>query len=204
MNCIVFDLGGVLCQINRDWQSAMKSAGLAPINSEVWPLSTCPGFDGYQRGTLGEHSYLQDLVSFLNLEGLDQAVRVHQAILNGQYPGASELINGLKSAGHSVGVLSNTNDLHWRVLTDPEKYPAIASADFKIASQVVKCEKPEPMIYREFESSSGFNPDSLVFFDDHQANVDGAVACGWKAFLIDPYGDTVSQMRKHLGELGIR
>ncbi len=204
MSCIVFDLGGVLCQINRDWQSAMRSAKLHPINEEAWPLSSCPGFDGYQRGTIGENSYLEDLVSFLNLENLDQAIQVHGAILNGEYPGTIDLVNDLKRAGHSVGVLSNTNDLHWKILTDPARYPAIAGAEFKVASQIVKCEKPEAMIYREFESLSGFAPGSLVFFDDHPANVEGAIACGWQAFLIDPYGDTVGQVRQHLNGLGIR
>lgn len=44
-----------------------------------------------------------------------------------------------------------------------------------------KVSKPDPEIYSRVAEGLRVEPSRLVFFDDRQVNVDGALACGWDA-----------------------
>jgi putative hydrolase of the HAD superfamily len=41
------------------------------------------------------------------------------------------------------------------------------------------CQKPDPAYFRQIQQALGFSPDELFLWDDSQANVDSARACGW-------------------------
>ncbi|HAP42303.1 MAG TPA: hypothetical protein DCQ94_21510 [Nitrospira sp.] len=203
MACIVFDLGGVVCQINRDWGSAMRQAGFDAGALQDVPLDHCPNFDAYQRGIVPVDDYLPALRAFLAVRTDDQAIAVHQAILVGQFEGMSSLVGRIRRAGHGIGVLSNTNALHWQVLVDPAHYPVIAGADYLIASHLVKAEKPEAEIYLAFEAESGYRAEDMIFLDDHRPNVEGAKNCGWQAFEILPSSPPTEQVERYLMQVGI-
>jgi putative hydrolase of the HAD superfamily len=64
------------------------------------------------------------------------------------------------------------NDLRLRAHFDGIHY----SAD-------LGCSKPAPAFYRKVEQRTGFQPSELILIDDRPANVEGAIACGWRAAL---------------------
>lgn len=203
MSCIVFDLGGVICRINQDWGSAMRQAGFDPGGTIEIPFDNCPGFTGYQRGVVEEGAYLDQLRQFLGLRTSEQAKTVHQAILIDQFEGANSLVARIRRAGHAIGVLSNTNHMHWQVLTDPTRFPIVAHADYAMASHLVRAEKPESAIFLAFETESGYRAEDMIFFDDHEVNVDGAKNCGWQAFLISHGSSPPEQIERYLMQIGI-
>lgn len=45
--------------------------------------------------------------------------------------------------------------------------------------------KPDPEFYAAIEARTGFAPDEIAFIDDKQANVDAALARGWRAHVWD-------------------
>ena len=135
------------------------------------------------------------------VEEVDLGRLVHNGILRGEYAGATELVQDIHARGWQSACLSNTNAIHWEVLTDPAYFPAVAALNHKLASHLLNLEKPSPAIYRHFEEATASDPTEIVFFDDLPANVEAARACGWSAHLIDHDGDTVAQMRAALGNM---
>lgn len=197
---ICFDLGGVLAQICTCWGQAMEVAGLtakafSPVTSR---MSECPGFDAYQEGRMDEGDYYDLLANFIQVDSREEAARAHAGILVKPYPGTETLVDELLALGFSTGCLSNTNAPHFKILTDPARFPAIAKLRYKVASHEVKMEKPKLEIYRAFESVAGVPGEKIVYFEDTLVNVEGALAAGWNAFLINPADDPARQMREAL------
>lgn len=189
-----FDLGGVLVRIDLDLG---KSSPYADFQS-------FPAFIALQRGGMSQEEYLLTLAGEMGIEGEQAAAEsliLHNRILLGPYPGTLELIEELKGRGVHCGCLSNTNCFHWDEMLNPEKYPNFAALtpELRIASHIVQMEKPDAEIYEHFEQVSRASGDEIAYFDDSPANVDAALARGWRALLIDPNGDPALQIRNFLG-----
>lgn len=191
---VVFDIGGVLAHVARDWGDALREAGETPGRPEAWTahLEAFDEFLGYQAGRDDLDAYLDALTRFLGIDDRNRALRVHQSILMRPFDGTVRLVDDLHALGYRTGVLSNTNAPHWDVLLDPARYPAIAAVQAPHASHLLGLDKPDPAIYRAFEAAVGATPDQIAFFDDNARNIESALACGWHAVLKSPDEDTVA------------
>ena len=201
---VVFDLGGVLLNISHTWQDAAQTAGVTCRNlpAEPTPLATLKLLELYQTGQLPAEEYLPALADFAGCD-LEDAKDLHNGILVDEYPGALELVEELQARGVQTGCLSNTSALHWELLAGTGPYPGIQKLEWKMASHLAGLHKPDPKIYELYCATYGREPGSLIFFDDFPQNVNAALACGWQAFWIDSTKDTSTQLREHLGRLGV-
>lgn len=201
---MVFDIGGVLARISNTWQLA---AGVAGVGTRLSPEPSIPleglaGFLEYQVGAWEEPRYLAALATQLGVTEAE-ALRIHNGILIEPYPSTLDLVEELEANDVMTGVLSNTNRPHWEILTDPSLYPAIARIERKVPSHEIRLEKPDPRIFLYYTELYGYMPRQVVFFDDNARNTASALATGWRAHLIDPLGDPVSQMREILVSEGV-
>lgn len=208
---VVFDLGGVVVRICRSWQEACRAAGV-PFHARVAEpdlvTARAPLVRAYERGELSCPDYFRSIAdSTAGLYTPDEVRRLHESWILGEYAGVSDLIDDLHHAGVATGVLSNTNASHWRQLAPgdhgPPRFPAACKPRHLHASHLLGLAKPSRDIYREFERLSGFQPASIVFFDDTPDNVRAAADAGWHARLIDHAGDPAAQMRAHLRGFGL-
>jgi HAD superfamily hydrolase (TIGR01509 family) len=200
---VCFDLGGVLARIRRRWQECASAAGVRTgLNpDERYELSDFPLFDALQLGAIGENEYLSDLAAYLEVDE-KAAHRVHNAILDRPYEGTEDLVAELLAAGSATACLSNTNSLHWEIL-DSDAFPAIRDLQFKMVSHTIKLLKPEIAVFRRFDMETGTAPEHVMYFDDHEGNVQAARKHGWNAFLVDHEGDPAAQMREALKGAGV-
>lgn len=199
---VCFDLGGVLVRIRRTWQSCAEAAGVrieAP-DDPPWDLTDFPLFDAYQIGAVGTVEYLEALATYLGVSPAE-AREVHRFILHEPYAGTDGLVRSLQDAGLDTACLSNTNELHWVEMTETGRFPCVEALRYRVTSQGVGLLKPDPAIFRLFDRETGYSAERVVYFDDHQINVDAARAHGWTAFLVDHQGDTAGQIRSHLDAL---
>jgi len=200
---VCFDIGGVLVRIRHTWNHAAEAAGLAAqLGNGTRRLNDSPDLIAYQAGEIELNEYSKRLGAWLGL-GPEDAVRVHNQILIEDYPGAYDLVQQLKSKGVWTCCFSNTNGLHWTVLTDPAHFPAVASLDKKIASHELLAAKPDPAAFRQVETMFPFKADRIVFFDDTLENIYGAAEAGWEAFRLDPDADPVAEATEILTNMGI-
>jgi putative hydrolase of the HAD superfamily len=128
---------------------------------------------------------------------------VHDAWILGEYEGVGDLIDELHARdGLRTGVLSNTNDTHWRLM-GPQRSMAPMRVHHPHASHLLGHVKPEPEIFRAFENATGHQARSILLFDDIEENVRAARRAGWHAHQVDHTRETEPQMRAHLASLGL-
>lgn len=190
---VCFDLGGVLVRICTDWNLILQGRGEQAQLSIDEPAI----FAQFQTGLLDAPTYVKELASYLGVEE-QHAFAAHQSILVEPYAGTLELVQDLEEAGLQTGCLSNTNELHWIEMVSGDRFPAIARLQFQVASHEVQLSKPDPTIFRHFESVCSRTPEQIMYFDDTETHVRAASELGWHAFQVDPQGDTSWQMRKVL------
>jgi FMN phosphatase YigB (HAD superfamily) len=199
---VCFDLGGVLIRIRRTWNECAEAAAIKTglPETEVYDLMDFPLFDAYQMGSLATNEYLEGLAKYLETKPA-MAKEVHMAILSESYEGTTDLIQELNAKDLDTGCLSNTNVLHWEEMVGSGRFPGIPQLHFKFTSHDIRLLKPDSAIFRLFDRETGYDGEHIVYFDDHQLNVDAARKNGWNAFYIDHEANPVVQMRKVLSDL---
>ncbi|MEZ6317798.1 MAG: HAD-IA family hydrolase [Phycisphaerales bacterium] len=203
---VCFDWGGVIVRICRSFAEGVRAAGLDLRDGfdegELYDIRRTAAAE-YQVGRMDERAFFEAVSrSMRGTYTLDEISRVHDAWLLEEYPGVRALVDDLHADGTvQTAMLSNTNARHWaRRVRD---FPTAGTLGHQHASHLLGHAKPDAAIFRDFEDKTGFAGASIVFFDDLGANIDAARAAGWRAVHVDHEGDTASQMRAALVELGV-
>ncbi|MEZ5135420.1 MAG: HAD-IA family hydrolase [Acidimicrobiales bacterium] len=125
-----------------------------------------------------------------------EVVEAVRTIPTGLLPGADVLVAEVRRLV-PVGVLSNTNALHWSSQPDADAIQAMV--DHAFVSFRIGLVKPDRDIFDHVASDLAVDPASVVFLDDNEVNVDGARRAGFEAHLaIGPV-----QARSVLIDLGL-
>ena len=101
-------------------------------------------------------------------------------------PDMLELADAAKAAGHRIGVL--TNDMV--AINGPEwakQHPAMQRFDAVVDAAVLGYRKPAPEGYARICAELGVEPADAVFLDDTPMCVDGAIATGMQAILVETF-----------------
>lgn len=197
--CVCFDIGGVLIKIRHRWQDLVgQIQGLSPRTQAPSPkLADFVPILDLESGRCSPAQYLEQLSSVFQVN-VEQALELHMSILSNSFEGIAEVIDMLKKQGIYTACLSNTDEIHWKRLSDPKLYPAIALLDKHVTSFQCKVLKPKKEIYEKFEHISGFRKAQILYFDDVEANILGAREQGWRAKRIDPNKETAPQILETL------
>jgi HAD superfamily hydrolase (TIGR01509 family) len=199
---IVFDLGGVMIRLARDWEHACTLAGVAYRPTVISPTQAASfhALDSrFNTGTITLDDFYAQLCGvFPGQYTADEWARIYQAIIREEFPGIHDLVLALRLAGYRTACLSNTCSPHWADLTNPARYPGIGALDYQHASHLFGVAKPDPRIYRCFEAATGFAPETTLCFDDRADNVLAARAGGWHAVQITDASLPTEQMRAAL------
>jgi FMN phosphatase YigB (HAD superfamily) len=210
VRCVVFDLGGVLVRLAGSWTRACEVVGL-PVRGTADTEDARAARRGiviaHEEGRIDHRMFLEGVVASVGgTYSVAEVDEIHRAWVLEPYPGVEALLHELKRLGVRTGVLSNTNDVHWREQFhgDRGRPPRLnAPIDHPHGSHLLGVRKPARAIYDRFASEVSLEPGDLLFFDDLVENVEGARAAGWRAERIDPMADTAIQIRRHLAAAGI-
>lgn len=202
---IVFDIGGVLVQAYHTWEGALRNGGFPFDPHERWngPVFDLPEYLPHEAGRITEDEYLRAVAGYANLADVEAARRLHQSILGPEFPGVLQLVKALKAAGVATAAFSNNNRIHWEVLTDPARYPALGELDALVSSHELGAHKPEPEAFRAFERKLSVEGRRNLFFEDSARNADAARSVGWEAHVVDVTEDRAEQLRAVLRSKGV-
>lgn len=108
-----------------------------------------------------------------------------------------ELLAQCREMGLRTGLLSNNNAAVVGLLRKNRWFdnlnPCVISCEEGVA-------KPNPLIYERVEVLlPGIRPEEILFLDDQQKCVDGAIARGWRAVLVKNPQQAVRDTRRLLG-----
>jgi putative hydrolase of the HAD superfamily len=110
------------------------------------------------------------------------------------------LLESLAAAGERLGILSNTNEVHWQFITSG-RFPRLLPGPFEqvVLSFEERCMKPDVAIYQAAARRAGVESREIFFVDDREENVAGALRAGVDAVLFQG----VPQLTRELLRRGI-
>lgn len=182
IDVVLFDVGGVIVRLD-------DFVKLGPLNGQtqaqaikdIW--GRCPVVRAHETGRLTADAFAARMVETYAMdcapgEFLERFCAWPREIFDGV-----EAMLGDLDPAVEIACLSNTCDIHWRT--------QVASADLarlfkrQFLSYELGLMKPDADIYLHVARELGFPPDRILFFDDSRANVDGALAVGIDAHLVE-------------------
>ncbi|GHH36437.1 HAD-IA family hydrolase [Lentzea cavernae] len=197
MRWIVFDFGEVISPRNPALPAIAARLGVSPeaFEAAYWDR------DAYDRGG-SDAAYWALIGSSLGLTFGDDEVRELTALdnagwLDGPVVETVALIEDLAALGVPLALLSNAPATFARLA---EKMPWARHFRHLVFSGDLGAAKPDAAIWRHVESVIGSS--DVIFFDDRQSNVDGALAAGWDARLWTSALAARAELRAEFGDLG--
>lgn len=216
----VFDAGGTL--IHPDWprlaalaaRHAGRGFGADEMRRAFGEMLRCvgapqPGGRVIKQG--GRHWTFRAMYEGLGLDedaceslvGSIDAAHAERHIWCGCDPDAPRVIDGLKSRGLLVAVVSNTED--GRAREALEAAGLAARFDVVVDSHLVGVSKPDPAIFRRALELLNVGPREAVFVGDSYAHdALAALSAGLGAVLLDPFDlhpDAACPRIRRLGDL---
>lgn len=185
VDAIVFDLGGVLVEVDhRRALASWAAAADVPFASLAERYAgRDEAYCAHERGELDDARYFAHLRSTLQLQ-IDEAQMLGgwNAILGEPLPGVELLVRRL-AWQWPLYVFSNTNPAHIAHFTP--RYRSLLSHFRRVfTSCELGSRKPEAEAFRRVAERIGATPAHLVFFDDLEENVRGAREAGLEAHRV--------------------
>ena len=188
VKAIVFDLGGVLIDLDgeRCVRAFREILGYERI-TELLDLS-------HQKGIYGEMEAGRVTADEFRAEILRESRpgcvpadvdRAMAGLLTGMDPAKVPLLERL-ARDYAIYGLTNNNEISVKRMHDIYEENGL-DWQHVFRKEFISCRmklmKPSREIFDAAAAEIGLPPEEILFIDDSQRNVDGAVAAGWKAAL---------------------
>ena len=176
---ILFDLGGVLCEL-RGEAHMMKLLGGLQTREQMWRAwLSSPAVRAHESGQLSEMEFAKQVVAEFALDIAPEAYLIEfRDWIIGPFPGALDLLSHTKER-YQTALLSNIGSAHWPRVEAMNLLPHVHHAfpSFKLGAV-----KPDREYFQRALNVMNISPDEAIFFDDNQINCDGAVDFGIAAY----------------------
>jgi putative hydrolase of the HAD superfamily len=198
IEAVLFDLHGVITE--SPW-AAIASVGSEDASDQAAMLELMMGdyradtdhpWHRLERGEIPIQEYGMAVVAlaseagitldFSKLRSFTEGIKVHDEVL--------DRVRELRAEGYRTGLVTNNvkeGAASWRRL-----FPAEELFEVIVDSSEVGVRKPNPEIFTiALERLGGIAPESAVFLDDAEGNVEGAKRAGLHAILVDDPADAL-------------
>lgn len=200
ISAIVFDLGGVLVELNHQkvnvpWFNNELSA---KTNWHQW--LTSPLSQQLERGQISPSEFAQGYIRDNGIQMESSEFLEHfRSWVTGFYPGAFALLKQL-SRHYPIAVFSNVTEVHW-----PPLYAQLqdsGSVSYFFASYEMGMAKPDPASFEHVANTMGHDPKKILFVDDNPINVESARHSGFQAEIVSGFDQILPALAKHSIRLG--
>ena len=177
IKALLFDLGNVL--VAFDFRRGYRALeGCCRYDAEEIPrlLSHCGLVSPYERGEISSEDFFRRLTAVLDLHiSYQQFSSLWSTIFLPEPLVSGEFLAALRR-GYRMVLVSNTNDIHFRMLE--QTYPLLGHFDAQVLSFRVGALKPSERIYEEAVRQAGCQPQECFYTDDVPEFVEGAKKIG--------------------------
>jgi putative hydrolase of the HAD superfamily len=179
---LYFDLGNVLLFFDHR-RACRQMAQLSGADAQlIWEVVFESGLElEYEAGAVSSQQFYETFCRGTNTRP-DYRRLAHAAsdIFEVNAP-AVAILGQLAAAGQRLGLLSNTNEMHWQFVVG-RRYGLIPAVFEQIVlSYEVKSFKPDPHIFLAAAEQSGARPERIFYVDDIAGHVAAARAVGLDA-----------------------
>ena len=193
INTVIFDLGRVLVSIDTKGEKfgrLMQSVGIPAEDAfeKFWYLSEVRQ---HMTGEIDSREFYQLAVDRFNLSFSYDDFAEGWCDLFHPIPAMKDLFHEI-AARYRVGLLSDTDPLHWEKLC--RLMPWLLEIENPTLSFNVGYLKPHPKMFAAAAANCGRAKEECLFIDDRLENVDGARYCGMPAL----HFTSVEKLRRDL------
>ncbi|HSB41265.1 MAG TPA: HAD family phosphatase [Methylomirabilota bacterium] len=197
---VIFDFGGVLWDMRWDVARELDRLHGLPRSSIFDTLYRSPAWTGIERGVGDPEAWTEDAHRELERRAGRPLPRLHEEWRKAQVAidANIRLVQGLR-VRYRCSILSNA-DRSLRSRLEGELAVHHLFDDIVVSAEVGMA-KPEPEIFRLAADRLGLPPETCVFVDDWDKNVEAARAVGMQAVLHRV--DRGHDLRAQLAALGV-
>jgi len=181
---LYFDLGNVLLFFDHK-KAARQLGALAGVDEQAIYLGVFKTDLNFRcdAGEVGQEEFCRLFRERFPCDASDAAlIRASSDIFHVNTP-MKAITAQLEAAGHRLGILSNTCDMHYDFFSDG-RFSTIAEAfEVVVLSYKLRLLKPDRAIYLEAARLAGVEPHEVFYVDDLPVNIEGARAAGFDAVL---------------------
>ena len=202
---VIFDMGGVLVDLDIEGcKTAFKRIlDYQKIDEIIDPCHQKGIWGDLEEGVLSADEFRKIVLSGSRSGAVPQEVdEAMSYILMGIEPYKVELLRKM-SESYDLYMLSNNNEIS---IKRSSKMFADAGIPMEkifrkcFLSYQMKALKPSATFYKRVMEEIGRPSDELLFIDDSQKNVDGAIAAGLPAVYYKPGSDLAAMLADVLGD----
>lgn len=176
---LLFDLGGVIVPwVGMEALAAHNNIPRAEVSDRFDASET---FRAFERGHATEADFIAELPRMFDLPDTDIAA-LWNSWVHAPYPGTLDALANLKTR-FTTACLSNTNPLHWTHLN--KMFSTEKTFHHAFASHEIQEAKPDATSYLKPIEMMNCAAEDVWFFDDTEANIEGARAVGLTTFHVD-------------------
>ncbi len=199
---LYFDLGKVLLSFDHA-RMVRQMAEVAGVGVEAMRAALMPSGDPsegdaqwrLEAGQLSEEAYHEGLSERLGCRPPRAELDLAASDIFAEIAPSMRLLERLKAGGYRLGLLSNTNPIHWRFFLDG-RFPTLNEVfEVRLSSFGIGAMKPDPVVYEAAIERAGVPAERVFFVDDRPENVEGAIACGIDAVLFTDTSTLESDLR---------
>ena len=187
---IIFDLGGVLFDINyQNIIDEFKALGLGDFDAKYTQLKQDHLFDLLETGDISASEFRNRIRSIAKTDLKDDQINnAWNSILIGFPKKNIDLLKKLKE-NYRIFLLSNTNEIHEAaykgMLVNQYGSQVLENLFERIyLSHHVHLRKPDPEIFQHVIEENNLNPEETLFIDDSPQHIEGAKKAGLQAILL--------------------
>ncbi|MFI3306147.1 MAG: HAD family phosphatase [Rikenellaceae bacterium] len=189
IECIVFDIGGVLVDLNLErCISQFKTLGFADAERLVSCYHPADFFGALERGELSVGEFCDKIREVSGLDSLsdDSICCAYCSLLESIPRQKLQMLESLRGRGFRLFALSNINPVMISMIRGFFEADG-RSADFYFEEMFLSFEmgvmKPSREIYERVVAATGVEPSRILFVDDGVKNVEAARELGFQVYL---------------------
>ncbi len=180
IKCVLFDLGGVLIKIYPD--EFAEKINIKPDDF----FKIFKKFEGpISLGNEPPLDVLREIIDSSNIDiSLDKVVKCFKEDYIGERIDKTfKLISELREKGYFIGLLSNTNEIHFNYIY--KEIDGLKNFDKVYISYKLHLIKPDKKIFNYVENDLKFNKDEIILIDDSSENIDAAYEYGLNTIKVE-------------------
>ncbi len=194
---IIFDLGGVLININYSLTSdAFEELGLGKFDELFSQAHQSKLFDLYEKGLITSEEFRTRVKTFFSQPIDDHTITTAWNAMLLDFPKERlDFLQKIKTK-YRTFLLSNTNDIHIQQINhDLQKTHGIHNLNGHFEkvylSYEVNMRKPDAEIFEQVLSENNLKPEETLFIDDSPQHLETAKKLGIQTYWLDTKKETV-------------
>ena len=178
---LVMDLGGVTCRWLPDRRLTALSELCGLPAETIDQLVFVSGFDDAgERGRFSRDEFVGELLSLLGLISTPDLADAARGAWAVAFEPDARVLKLVRAASCRAALFTNNGPLLEAALIEDLTEVGNAFSQF-LFSWRLGTTKPDPAAFERATERLDVDPGAIFFVDDSQANVDAAVAAGWRA-----------------------